>query len=126
MRCGVDIIEISRIARAYRRRPQLFMKRFFTAEEQAQLAGRKHVEKHLAARFAGKEAVAKLLGTGIGSIGWREVEILTLAGGQPVVNLHGRAASRAKELCLGQISISLSHAREYAVAQAVAAILTEL
>lgn len=125
LRCGVDIIEISRVARAYRRRPQLFMKRFLTEDEQHQLADRKFVEKHLAARFAGKEAVAKLLGTGFGAIRWTDVEILSRVSGEPTVRLHGNAAKRAKELMLGEIAISLSHSREYAVAQAVASILTE-
>ena len=125
LRCGVDIIEISRVARAYQRRPQLFMKRFLTEREQRQLAGRKHVEKHLAARFAAKEAVSKLLGTGFGAVRWTDVEILSLPSGEPIVTLHAKAAKRAQELALGEIALSLSHARDYAVAQAVASIITK-
>lgn len=119
LRCGVDIIEIDRVARAYRRRPEPFMRRFFTVQEREQLAGRNHAGKHLAARFAGKEAIFKLLGLGLGALAWTDVEIISLPGGQPSVILHGKARSRAEELGIGELSISLSHSRDYAVAQAV-------
>jgi holo-[acyl-carrier protein] synthase len=120
LRCGVDIIEIERVARAWRKRPRLFMKRFFTETEVLQLKKRSHVEKHLAVRFAGKEAVFKVLGAGIGPLSWTDVEILTQPGGAPEVVLHGRADQIATELGISQIAISLSHSRDYAVAQAVA------
>ncbi|MCR3922875.1 MAG: holo-ACP synthase [Firmicutes bacterium] len=124
IRTGVDIIEIERIARAYQRRPQIFMKRFFTAKEQKQLALRQHVVQHLAVRFAAKEAVFKLLGLGLGRLAWTEVEVLSLSSGEPSVCLHGKAALRATELSLQPISLSMSHSRKYAVAQAVAFFLT--
>ncbi|MDW7650734.1 MAG: holo-ACP synthase [Bacillota bacterium] len=119
LRCGVDIIEIERISRVYRKRPRLFFRRFFTEREQTYLAGRKHVEKHLAARFAGKEAVFKLLGLGLGQLAWTDVEIVSLPGGEPSVILHGRALERARELDIRQIAISLSHSRDYATGMAV-------
>ena len=120
MRCGVDIIEIQRVSRAYHKHPRSFLKRLFTEREVRQLAARSHAEKHLAARFAGKEAVFKALGAGLGSIPWTDVEILSLPSGEPSVYLHGKAAQRAEELGLKEIIISLSHCREYAVAQVVA------
>jgi holo-[acyl-carrier protein] synthase len=120
LRCGVDIIEIERVAKAWRRRPRLFMKRFFTVAEARQLAARKHPEQHLAARFAAKEAVFKVLGAGMGKLSWTDVEILSEPGGAPAVALHGRAAERAHELGINHIAVSLSHSRDYAVAQAVA------
>lgn len=120
LRCGVDIIEIERVARAYQRRPRFFLKRFFTERERQQLAGRAHAAKHLAARFAGKEAVFKVLGAGLGSVAWTEVEIITLPTGEPSVLLHGKAARLAKELGIREIALSLSHCRDYAVGQAVA------
>ncbi|HZK24570.1 MAG TPA: holo-ACP synthase [Oscillospiraceae bacterium] len=122
---GVDIIEIERVARAYRRRPQLFLQRFFTAQEQEQLAARSYGARHLAARFAAKEAVFKLLGCGLGSIAWTDVEIISLPSGQPTVCLRGRAKLRAAKLSLHSIALSLSHSRNYAVAQAVALAMTK-
>lgn len=120
LRCGVDIIEIQRVSRAFHKQPRLFLKRLFTEREVRQLAARSHAGKHLAARFAGKEAVFKVLGAGLGSIPWTDVEILSLPSGEPSVFLHGKAAQRAEELGLKEIVLSLSHCREYAVAQVVA------
>jgi holo-[acyl-carrier protein] synthase len=123
VRCGVDIIEIDRVARAFGRRPRQFLQRLFTAREQEQLAARDNAARHLAARFAAKEAVFKLLGLGIGSLNWTEVEILSLPGGEPVVHLSGKAAKRAEKLSLSPVALSLSHSREYAVASAAALVL---
>ena len=123
LRCGVDIIEIERVARVYARRPRLFLKRLFTAREQEQLAVKRHTARHLAARFAAKEAVFKLLGLGVGDLDWTEVEILSLPGGEPVVHLFGKAAKRAAELSLSSVALSLSHCRKYAVAFATALVL---
>jgi holo-[acyl-carrier protein] synthase len=95
------------------------MKRFFTEREQVHLKGRRHVEKHLAARFAGKEAVFKLLGLGLGQLAWTDVEILSGPGGEPSVLLHGFAQTRARELNISEIAISLSHSRDYATGMAV-------
>ena len=120
VRTGVDIIEVERVARAYRRRPQLFLRRIFTVREQEQLAARAYKARHLAARFAAKEAVFKLLGCGIGSLAWTEEEIISLPSGQPLVYLHGRAKQQAAKLSLHSIALSVSHSRSYAVAQAVA------
>ena len=120
IRTGVDIIASDRVAGAYRRRPESFLRHLFTRKEQRQLAVRNYAARHLAARFAGKEAIFKLLGMGMGQLCWKEVEILSLPGGEPRVYLHGRAKARAKELSLVDIALSLSHCREYAVAQACA------
>jgi len=123
LRCGVDIIEIERIARAYFRRPRYFMQRLFSAREQEQLAAKRHAAPHLAARFAAKEAVFKLLGLGLGELDWKEVEIISLPGGKPFVHLSGKAAERAAELSLSPVALSLSHSRQYAVAFATALVL---
>ena len=74
----------------------------------------------LAARFAAKEAVAKALGTGIGTVHWKEIEALRGDAGEPVLQLYGKAAQLAKERNLDEWSISLSHTKIYAVAVAVA------
>lgn len=118
--CGVDILEIERVRRAYLRRPQAFLRRFFTPNEQEWLLLRPLLAKHLAVRVAAKEAVFKLLGAGLGTLAWTDVEIVTLPGGQPEVCLHGRAAIKALNLGITEIAISLSHSRNFAVAQAVA------
>jgi holo-[acyl-carrier protein] synthase len=75
----------------------------------------------LAVCFAAKEAASKALGTGIGPISWRDVEILHKWSGEPYLVLHGAARAIAKELGLTNWSVSLSHSRENAVAVVVAA-----
>ena len=117
MRAGVDIIEIERIQRILDRYGERFLQRVYTESEAARY-GRYAPE--LAARFAGKEAVSKALGTGFAGVAPREIEILSDPRGKPVVHLWGRAQARAQELGLGQIEISLSHSQEYAVAFVIA------
>ncbi|KAB8139675.1 holo-[acyl-carrier-protein] synthase [Chloroflexia bacterium SDU3-3] len=123
---GVDLIEVARVADALERHGQRFLARVFTSAELAESGGS---VASLAARFAAKEAVAKLLGVGIrglgagcdaAAIGWREAEVRRTPGGPPAVVLSGRAAQRAALLGLGPIAISLSHTRLHAIASAVA------
>jgi holo-[acyl-carrier protein] synthase len=73
----------------------------------------------LAVRFAAKEAVMKALGTGIKGVGWREIEILNNDDGKPFVILHGQAERKAQELGLSDLSVSLSHSRDLAIAAVI-------
>ena len=76
--------------------------------------------ENLAGRWAAKEAVSKVLGLGVRGVGWREIEIERLPTGQPAVLLHERAAARAEQLGISDVSLSISHEREFAVAVAYA------
>lgn len=113
---GIDIIEIERLRAAVTRRGERFLRRVYTDAELALY--RDHVAE-LAARFAGKEAAMKALGTGIRGIAWKEIEILPNRRGKPLVFLHGRARERAEQLGIGELAISLSHSRDYAVASVI-------
>jgi holo-[acyl-carrier protein] synthase len=113
---GVDLIEIERIDQAILRYGERFFERFFTHQELIDAGGRTPA---LAARFAAKEAVSKALGTGIGEVGWKEIEIIKGVGRQPVLKLYGRALELSKELGVQAWAISLSHTHEHAVAIAV-------
>jgi holo-[acyl-carrier protein] synthase len=115
--CGIDILEIERMQSAIQRHGQRLLRRVFTEAELADVGGK---PASLAARFAAKEAVAKALGTGIGPIGWQEIEIRRGPAGQPILELHGAARQLAEELGLVNWAISLSHTRENAIAMAVA------
>lgn len=114
---GIDLIEIARLEESVQRHGQRFLERIFTAAELADCGERMD---SLAARFAAKEAVAKALGTGIGPIGWREIEIYRDAARRPLLRLSGAAAQRAAELGLSEWSISLSHTKHTAAAVATA------
>ncbi|TET27030.1 MAG: holo-[acyl-carrier-protein] synthase [Dehalococcoidia bacterium] len=110
---GVDIIEIARIEKATARWGERFLRRIYTDSE-LKLYHQK--PSSLAARFAGKEAVMKLLGKGVG---WREIEILSHPSGQPRLNLHNRAQIEVKGLGIKGVAISLSHSRQHAIAFAI-------
>lgn len=114
---GTDIIEISRIKASIGRSVR-FSERVFTTEE-IKYCESKCAAKYqsYAARFAAKEAVAKAFGTGIGEYAqFNEIEILNDNLGKPSVKLYGRAKEYYSTLSASDISISLSHCREYAVA----------
>lgn len=115
---GIDIIEISRIKAAIIR--QSFVRRVFTMSEQEYCESR-GVQKSAsyAARFAGKEAVMKGFGTGLAGGTLQDIEILLNDKGCPYVELSGQFAALAKEMGVTRIHISLTHAREYAAAQAI-------
>jgi holo-[acyl-carrier protein] synthase len=117
LRAGVDMIEVERIDQAILRHGERFFERFFTKQELIDSNGRTTA---LAARFAAKEAVAKALGTGIGEVGWLEIEILTGLRREPILRLHGDALRVSRQLGLTRWTISLSHTHEHAVAVAVA------
>lgn len=115
--CGIDLLEIERMTAAIQRHGERFLQRVFTPGELADVGQN---PASLAARFAAKEAVAKALGTGIGEIAWREIEIRRGSDKQPILHLYGDAARLAAELGFTHWAISLSHSRSHAVAMAVA------
>lgn len=117
IRNGVDVIEIDRIEAAITRHGKRFLERIYT---QSELSDCGHLVSSLAVRFAAKEAVAKMLGTGIGDVGWREIEIRRAESGAPELSLYGSAASIAQSLGLTSWAISLSHTRTIAIASVIA------
>ena len=110
---GVDIIEIPRIARVLEQYGQRFLRRIFTPGEIEYCRER---PPNLAARFASKEATMKALGTGVRGVAWKDIEVVRAPSGAPSIVLHGRAKARAERLGVHEISLSISHSREYAVA----------
>ena len=110
---GVDIIEIPRIRQVLERYGERFLERVYTSGEIAYCRGR---PPNLAARFAAKEATMKALGTGVRGVGWKDIEVVRQESGAPSIRLHGRAERRAERLGVREISLSLSHSEDYAVA----------
>lgn len=110
---GIDLLEIDRLERALERHPRL-AERVFTAAERDYAAARARPARHLAARFAAKEAVVKALGLS-GGFGLREIEVD--AGEPPTVRLSGGAADAGHGL---NVRVSLTHSRDFAAAIAVA------
>lgn len=115
---GTDIIEVSRVKDALEASSGRFTERVFTPGEVAYCESRRASKyESYAARFAGKEAVSKAFGTGIGkNASLNEIEILNDALGKPYINLYGNTKNFYDSLGATGISITLSHCKEYAVA----------
>lgn len=118
---GTDIVEVVRIGQMIEKHGEVFLERVFTAGEIRYCHGRKHAMEHYAGRWAAKEAILKCLGTGWSKgISWTDLEVLNELSGAPRVTLAGVAADIAKNRGIGEIMISISHCRAYAVAYALA------
>ena len=113
---GIDLIEIPRVAGVLERYPKRFLSKVFTESEQSYARGR---ADQLASRFAAKEAVMKLLGTGVRGMPWKSIEVTRNRGRAPEIILHGPAKDRATKMGITRIALSLSHSRELATASAV-------
>jgi holo-[acyl-carrier protein] synthase len=114
---GIDLVEIERIQQSVERYGQRFLKRVYTAAEQAYCLRKKNAAESLAARFAAKEAAAKALGTGINhGVTWLEIEVLREPGGRPTIAFHGRAREFATRLGVQSAALSITHTRGLAMA----------
>ncbi|MGQ7280562.1 holo-ACP synthase [Brevibacillus thermoruber] len=119
---GTDIVEIGRVQALIERRPEA-LDRLFTDAEKALLDGKAKARRaeYLAGRFAAKEAAAKALGTGIGGqVGFHDVEVFSSDTGKPDMRISRGALERVglnPERV--RVHLSISHSRDYAVAQVV-------
>jgi holo-[acyl-carrier protein] synthase len=117
---GVDLVENVRIQHSLDRFGERFLQRVFTAGEIEYSQSMKYPERHLAARFAAKEAVSKAFGTGIGrAMGWKDIDVHRKASGEPFVVLEGGAKKLAEERRVSKVSITLSHTEHHAMAMIV-------
>ena len=118
---GIDVVEVERIEAAIAHLGDAFIDRLFTAREREYCGKQKRPALHYAARFAAKEAVSKALGTGIGGqAGWLDMEVERAESGAPKMIFTGRAADFLAAEGIAEVQVSLSHAKEYAAANAVA------
>jgi len=120
---GIDIVETARIRQLVEEHGKHFLDRCFTEAEQAYcLQNSKRRFEHLAGRFAAKEAVLKVLGTGWrGGISWTDMEILNEASGQPRLRILGETLRIADEMGITQWHVSISHIETHATASAIGA-----
>jgi holo-[acyl-carrier protein] synthase len=117
---GVDLCEVDRIREAIARYGERFKQRIFTDHEIAYSERKANLYERYAARFAAKEAGMKALGTGWrGGIAWRHFEVTNLPSGRPTLAFHGRAGEIAKKLGVRNVSLSLTHTRDQAMAMVV-------
>jgi NAD(P)H-hydrate epimerase len=119
MTTGVDIVNVSRISKILLEKKDSFYKKIMTDKEIDYICSRNHNPKTIAGIFAAKEAISKTLGTGIGAIGWKDMEILHDDKGKPYVNFSDKGKKIIEELMLNVIEISITHEEEYAIAFAI-------
>ena len=121
---GADVIEVERIKGVLDRQGERFLDRVFTEEERTYCFGMKHPHKHLAARFAAKEAVSKCFTTGIGAeLGWKSVSVYHGARHEPLVRLDEKGTALLAQVGGTHIFLTLSHTDT--VAMAVAALVKQ-
>lgn len=118
---GIDLVENERMREVIERWGSKFVDRVFLPSEQAYCETKSAPFRHYAGRFAVKEAVSKAFGTGLGpSIGLLDIEVVRdPESGAPSVQLSEKALQFAASRNAGEVMVSLSHTRNYAVAQAI-------
>ena len=118
---GIDLVDFDRIEQMLDRHGQRFCERVFTSRELADADKVKNRIEKLAGRFAAKEAVMKLVGSGWRSgVAWTDIEVVNNALGQPVVALSGKLKELADQQNVEQITLSITHTANFAIASAVA------
>lgn len=118
---GIDLVDFPRIESMLERHGSRFLDRVFTEREQRDADSTKNRIERLAGRFAAKEAILKLLGTGWrGKIAWTDIEITNNPMGQPVVEFSGEVKRLARECQIEQVSLSITHTANFAIASVVA------
>jgi len=117
---GVDRVDCDSLEAMIDRHGERFLERVFTPKELDYCRGRKREIEHLAGRFAAKEAVMKVLGTGWrNGIRWQDIEVRNEPSGQPKVTLFGKCREKADQMNLASIIISISHTESHAIASAI-------
>jgi len=118
---GIDLVDFPRIEEMIERHGSHFLDRIFTQTEQQQASIMKNRIERLAGRFAAKEAILKLLGTGWrGKIAWTDIEVLNNELGRPQVTLNGEVKKIATKLGVEDVSLSITHTANFVIASAVA------
>ena len=117
---GTDIVEIVRIGRLIERHGDHFLTRIFTDEEISYCQRRREYMQHYAGRWAAKEAVMKVLGTGLAQhVSWKDIEVVSRPSGQPEIALHGPVRDYAQSLGIERVLVTISHCHAYATATAI-------
>ncbi|MBL7091957.1 MAG: holo-ACP synthase [Candidatus Omnitrophica bacterium] len=118
---GIDIVEVERVQALKDKWKNRFLNKVFTEKELAYANAKRSTAEHLAARIAIKEALIKAFSDYrkkyLGS--WKDIEVSNDRSGRPYVNLYGNFKQVKERRKLGQIIISASHTRKYAVASVI-------
>jgi|SRR5579864_870887 len=117
---GIDIAEVPRISESIARFGERFLRRVFTEGEIRYCDSKANRAERYAARFAAKEAAMKALGTGWNrGVRWRDIEVYRQPGSRPTIKFYGVAAEFAAKLGARNISLSLTHTPQHAIANVI-------
>jgi holo-[acyl-carrier protein] synthase len=117
---GIDLSEVARIRASFERFGERFRNRVFTPLEIAYVERKANRFERYAARFAAKEAGMKAIGTGWKrGVTWHDFEVTNLPSGKPTLRFHGVAARVADALKVRNVSLSMTHTAEMAMAQVI-------
>jgi holo-[acyl-carrier protein] synthase len=117
---GIDVAEVKRIQAVIESQKERFLQRVFTPDEVAYCEQFKSKFERYAGRFAAKEAAMKALGTGWSrGVRWVDVEVVRQRGGRPTISLKGEAKKIADALGVKNISLSITHTAEQAIAHVI-------
>jgi holo-[acyl-carrier protein] synthase len=117
---GIDIVEVFRMRDAIKKWDENFLGKIFTDREIHYSSSRRFSHQHFAARFAAKEAVIKAFGAPRRyPIKWTDIEILNDKEGKPVIEFHNDALKLKKLKKIREIIVSMSHSKNYAVANVI-------
>ena len=121
VKIGTDICQINRVKSVYKKYGGRFLYRILTEKEIKYVTSNtKNLIDRLAGRYAAKEAVSKVLGTGLKGVYFKEIEILREKSGAPKVLLHKRAKKISQEKKLSNFEVSISHEKDFSIAIAIA------
>lgn len=116
---GADLIEVERIRGVLDRHGERFLDRILTDEEKAYCLGMGAPHKHIAARFAAKEAVSKCFTTGISAeLGWRSVSVYHGSRHEPLVRLDEKGQALLAHVGATNVLLTISHTETHALAVA--------
>lgn len=119
LRTGVDIVNNMRIKSIMDRYEDRFLNKLFTPKEIEYILYRNKDFKTISGMFAAKEAISKIIGTGIGKLSWKDIEILRDISGRPYVNISENLRLLMEDLNLKEIDLSISHEEEFSIAFAI-------
>ncbi len=118
--CGIDLVKIDRIEKIVKKWGNNFIFRIFTSLEREYCEKKKgNKYQSYAGKFAAKEALLKALGLGLREANWKEIEIKNNELGQPVIDTSGKLKNVVSAKGVSKYFISISHTKEYAVAQVI-------